>query len=243
MVGVPLGTWIGAAFGWRATFLLVGALGLGCLALTRAALPQAPPAPPARLSARLRPLRLPAVLGVLLAAVLGNLMIQTYLAVFLRESAAVNAATLGALLALAGIAGTRFSGALADRLGAGRAFAAASAAFAVTMAGLAACWWLRPVPPVAVVPALLLWSAVARAVPPPVQTHVLALAGPDDGPQVMALTSSAVYIGASLGGAAARERCPGGRCVRVGGAGGVRRLRARDTLRACRKGRGGWLRT
>ncbi|GAA1531733.1 hypothetical protein GCM10009678_12450 [Actinomadura kijaniata] len=46
VVGVPLGTWIGAAFGWRATFLLVGALGLGCLALTRAALPQVPPAPP-----------------------------------------------------------------------------------------------------------------------------------------------------------------------------------------------------
>ncbi|MBA8951371.1 hypothetical protein ACFQU9_00225 [Actinomadura namibiensis] len=134
------------------------------------------------------------MLGVLLAAVLavlGNLTIQTYLAVFPRESAAVNAATLGA----------------------GRAFAAASAAFAVAMAGLAACWWLRPVPPAAVVPALLLWSAAAWAVPPPVQTRVLALAGPDDGPQVMALTSSAVYVGASLGGAA------GGRLLASGGPG------------------------
>ncbi|MGK5550983.1 hypothetical protein ACSNOI_05155 [Actinomadura kijaniata] len=55
-------------------------------------------------------------------------MVQTCLAVFLRESAAVNAATLGALPTLTGVAGTRFGGALADRQGAGRAFAAASAA-------------------------------------------------------------------------------------------------------------------
>lgn len=205
VVGVPLGTWTGAALGWRATFVLGGLLGLAALAFLRAALPDTAPSPAAGLGERLRPLARPAIACALLAAVaavLGNLMIQTYLAPFLDQTAGVSPSGLGGLLVLtgaAGIAGGRLSGSLVDRAGPLRAFAIASAAFVAAMAGLALAWSLRPAHLLLVVPLLLVWSAAAWAVPPPVQARVLALAGAETGPQVLALSSSAVYVGASLG--------------------------------------------
>ncbi|MGW9429762.1 MFS transporter [Streptomyces decoyicus] len=207
VIGVPAGTWTGAALGWRATFILGGALGLAALLSLRATLPQVPPAPAASLAARLRPLSRPAVLAALLAAavsVLGNLLLQTYLAPFLYDLSGVTPTTLGLLLALtgvAGIAGARVGGTLVDRWGAGAAFATAAAVFAAATAGLALCGALRPAALALVVPLLVIWAAAAWAVPPAVQTRVLALAGPEHGPQALALTSSAVYVGASLGGA------------------------------------------
>ncbi|MFI0711804.1 MFS transporter [Streptomyces inhibens] len=207
VLGVPVGTWVGAALGWQATFVLGGALGLAGLVCVRATLPEVPPAPAASLAERLRPLTRPAVLCTLLAAtvaVLGNLLLQTYLAPFLSALAGVTPGTLGLLLALigvAGIAGARAGGTLVDRRGAGAAFATASLVFAAATAGLALCGALRPAPLALVVPLLVVWAAAAWAVPPAVQTRVLALAGPERGPQALALTSSAVYVGASLGGA------------------------------------------
>lgn len=205
VAGVPLGTWIGAAAGWRATFLAGGVLGAVALAFLRAALPDVPPPPPAGLGERLRPLAAPAVLRALLAAavaVLGNMMIQTYLAPLLHGLAGVTPSGLGLLLTLtglAGVAGARLSGTLVDRIGPQRSFGLAAPAFALAMAGLAMCWPARPVHLVLVVPLLLVWSAAAWSVPPAVQARVLALTGPEVGPQALALSSSAVYLGASLG--------------------------------------------
>lgn len=142
------------------------------------------------------------VLLAAVAAVLGNLMIQTYLAPFLDDVAGVPPSGLGGLLVLtglAGIAGGRLSGTLVDRFGPVQTFALAVAAFTAAMAGLAVAWSMRPAHLALVLPLLLVWSAAAWAVPPPVQTRVLALAGAETGPQALALSSSAVYVGASLG--------------------------------------------
>ncbi|TMR42476.1 MFS transporter [Actinomadura geliboluensis] len=205
VIGVPLGTWTGAAFGWQATFVLGGLLGLIALVCVGLAVPDVPPSPAAGLAERLSPLARPAVLCVLLAAVvavLGNLLFQTYLAAFLHDAAGVTPAMLGGLLALtgaAGIAGARLSGGLVDRFGSGRAFTTAAVVFVAAMIGLALCWSLRPAYLPVVVVLLLVWSAAAWAIPPPVQARVLKLAGPETGPQALALSSSAVYVGASLG--------------------------------------------
>jgi predicted MFS family arabinose efflux permease len=72
--------------------------------------------------------------------------------------------------------------------------------FAMVMAVFSACWLVRPVPLLALLPLLLVWAAVSWWIPPPAQTRLLALAGPA-GPQALALNSSAVYIGVSGGGA------------------------------------------
>ncbi|URN03466.1 MFS transporter [Actinomadura madurae] len=204
VVGVPLGTWIGAAFGWQATFVTGGLLGLA-VAFLHITVPDVVSPPQTGLSERLRPLGRPAVLLVLsaaVAAVVGNLMIQTYLAPLLDGLAGVTSSELGGLLVLTGVAGIvggRFSGTLVDRFGPARTFAPAAVVFTVSMAGLALVWSLRPAHLALVVPLLLVWSAAAWSVPPPVQTRVLAFAGPESGPQALALSSSAVYVGASLG--------------------------------------------
>ncbi|GAA3125999.1 MFS transporter [Nonomuraea salmonea] len=57
--GVPLGTWVGGAFGWQATFGLGALLGLVALIAVRATLPETPPAPAMPIGRRLAPLARP----------------------------------------------------------------------------------------------------------------------------------------------------------------------------------------
>ena len=109
VLGVPAGTWVGAAFGWRATFVLGGALGLLAILvwLPRTTLDR-PPSPVLK------------VLAVTVVAVAGNLAFQTYLATFLAGLSGVTPAVLGVLLVvagLAGIAGARLAGTVVDRWG------------------------------------------------------------------------------------------------------------------------------
>ncbi|MGW9349121.1 MFS transporter [Nocardiopsis flavescens] len=206
LLGVPLGTWAGGLFGWRSAFVLGGLLGAAALAASAATVPASGPAGERRGPADLlRPLASRAVAAVLAATVLtvaGNLAFQTYLAVFLAGLAGVGPAALGALLVAAGIgglAGTRASGSLADRVGPGRAFAAAGAVFCAAMAAFALLWWLRPVPVAAVAVLLVTWSAAAWAVPPALQALMVARVGPEAAGRALAVHSSSVHVGAALG--------------------------------------------
>ncbi|MER5998500.1 MFS transporter [Nonomuraea angiospora] len=124
MLGVPVGTWVGGAFGWQATFGLGGLLGLVALVAIRATLPESPPAAAMPVRERLAPLARPQVLLGLLGVVgivLGSMMLMTYLAPFLRDLAGAGPAELGwvfALAGLAGLAGGQLGGWAADRWGA-----------------------------------------------------------------------------------------------------------------------------
>ncbi|HEX4817090.1 MAG TPA: MFS transporter [Nonomuraea sp.] len=206
VLGVPIGTWVGGAFGWPATFGVGGLLGLVALVAVRATLPQAPPVPAVPVRERLAPLARPQVLLGLLgivAIVLGSMMLMTYLAPFLRDLAGAGPAALGWVFVLAGAAGLvggQLGGRAADRWGADRALVAGVAGFAGVMAVFTACWFARPLAPVALLPLVVVWAGVSWWVPPPAQTRLLALAGPA-APQALALNSSAVYVGASGGGA------------------------------------------
>ncbi|KAB8195671.1 MFS transporter [Nonomuraea phyllanthi] len=206
MLGVPIGTWVGGAFGWRATFGLGGLLGLVALVAIRRTLPEPPPADAMPVRERLASLARPrVVLGLLgiVAIVLGSMMLMTYLAPFLRDLAGAGPAALGWVFALAGLAGLvggQLGGRAADRWGADRALIAGIAGFTGVMGVFTACWLLRPLPLPALLPLLLVWAGVSWWVPPPAQTRLLALAGPA-GPQALALNSSAVYVGVSGGGA------------------------------------------
>ncbi|MFI9838720.1 MFS transporter [Nonomuraea sp. NPDC051941] len=206
MLGVPVGTWVGGAFGWQATFGLGGLLGLVALVAIRATLPESPPAAAMPVRERLAPLARPQVLLGLLGVVgivLGSMMLMTYLAPFLRDLAGAGPAELGwafALAGLAGLAGGQLGGWAADRWGADRALIVGIAGFTAVMGLFAVCWALRPLPLPALLPLLLVWAAVSWWIPPPAQTRLLALAGPS-GPQALALNSSAVYVGVSGGGA------------------------------------------
>ena len=92
LLGVPAGTWIGAAFGWRATFVFGGLLGICALLMLVCTLPRAEShAVEERktLASIVRPLLNGAVAVILLVTVLtvaGNLAFQTYIAPFLSGS-------------------------------------------------------------------------------------------------------------------------------------------------------------
>ena len=205
--GVPAGTWIGAVAGWRATFVFCGLLGLIALVLILCTLPGNDPAPEetdGRASGR--PGFDPVVTGLLVVTVLvvaGNLGFQTYLAPFLADLSEVEPRGLALLLVASGVGGvlgTRYSGRLMDRSGPRRALLLTGGGFCLTMVVFALLWPLAPVP-VAVTGALLMcWSAAAWAMPPTLQALVLDRVAADAATRVLAVLSSAVYVGAALGG-------------------------------------------
>ncbi|GAA2620941.1 MFS transporter [Streptomyces axinellae] len=210
LLGIPGGTWIGAAFGWRASFVFGGLLGLGSLLLLARFLPAEPHAtsPRATLRETVRPLLSGTVSAILAATALtvaGNLAFQTYLAPFLAGLSGAGPAALAALLVCSGaggLVGTQVSGRLCDRYAPGRVFLLASAVFCAVMLAFAGLWALRPVPVAVAAGVLVIWSAAAWAVPPSIQSLLLARAGAGAAAQTMAVNSSAVYTGAALGGAA-----------------------------------------
>ncbi|MFJ2836492.1 MFS transporter [Nocardia sp. NPDC087230] len=205
-VGVPIGTWIGGAYGWRASFAAMavgGALALGGLLAT---LPrQRPDGVLPDWRAQLRSLgRRPVAVGLLanVSLITGSMMMLTYLAPFLTEvtGSGVDARAVSfGLAGVAGMAGMWGGGVATDRWGPRRALAAGITAIAVSMGYLGVTWVVRPVPIAALLPVLAVWGAAAFWNAPAIQARLASLTGPL-APQALALNTSGTYLGVSLGG-------------------------------------------
>ncbi|MDT6941198.1 MFS transporter [Brucella pseudogrignonensis] len=108
VTGVPLGTWIGQNFGWRATFWAVSAIGLVALVGIAALLPRAlPKAEPASLMDQLRVLgsgRLLIVYGMTALGYGGTFVAFTYLTPILQDITGFSADSVSYILVLYGIA-------------------------------------------------------------------------------------------------------------------------------------------
>ncbi|MET7640011.1 MFS transporter [Streptomyces sp. NPDC005438] len=210
LLGVPAGTWIGAVLNWRATFVFGGLLGVAALLLLVRTLPRAEACAVMErkaLADMVRPLlngTVTAILVVTVLTVAGNLAFQTYIAPFLSGVSGVTPTMLAVLLVCSGaggLLGTQASGRLIDRYAPGRVFALASLVFCATMLAFAGLWTVRPVPVALTAVLLVVWSAAAWAVPPSIQSLMLARVGTEAATQAMAVQSSSVYVGAALGGA------------------------------------------
>jgi predicted MFS family arabinose efflux permease len=122
VLGVPLGTGIGAHFGWRATFVLVAMLGTIALAGLLLGLPAGLPRQTATLGQRIAVARHGAVLhalGVTIFWALGGFTVLTYLSVPL-QGLGFGPAEIGLALLVFGSAaaiGNMMGGTLADRIG------------------------------------------------------------------------------------------------------------------------------
>jgi predicted MFS family arabinose efflux permease len=122
VLGVPLGTWIGVHFGWRATFVLVAVLGAIALAGLLLGLPHGLPRNTATLGQRIAVARHGAVLHALAVTMfwaLGGFTVLTYLAVPL-QSLGFSPSEVGLALLVFGCAaaiGNMLGGSLADRIG------------------------------------------------------------------------------------------------------------------------------
>ncbi|MDI3384622.1 MFS transporter [Streptomyces sp. B-S-A8] len=210
--GVPLGSWLSGAFGWRVTFWLIAAVAAVAALGLLATAPAVPGGAPAPLRERLAPLRERAVLRLVTVTFLaasGGLMFYTYLGPYTAEVAGGSYGLLSFVLFLvgaAGLVGALLSGRAVDSWGpqrslrrvlAGHAIALALAAGLVS-SGIGNRYLLTAV--------IACWAAFAWALTPPVQGSVLAAVGPVSGMTALSLNISGLYLGtgvaAAVGGAA-----------------------------------------
>ncbi|MDP4501165.1 MFS transporter [Nonomuraea turcica] len=195
-IGVPLGTWLGSAAGWRATLWLVVGLGVVGLAWVAAVVPELRIPASGRLKERFTPLGDRRVLAVLVTQLLmfaAGFTAYTYIGSLfdLPLPAVLWAWGLG------GVVGNQLGGRLTDAYGPRKMIMVGLAASTVFMA-------LIPVANLALPIALgwaFLWGALGWLVAPAQQFRTVA-AVPDNVPIGLGLLSSAQYLGLFMAGLA-----------------------------------------
>ncbi|WP_046157597.1 MFS transporter [Chromobacterium vaccinii] len=171
VAGIPLGTFIGQHFGWRATFLVVALFGLialvGALAFVPRRLAQAEPAPLARQLGALTQPRLLLVYAMTAVGYGGSLIAFTYMAPLLEQVAGFTPAQLSLVLVGYGVSvafGNVWGGRLADRAGPVKALKRIFLLLALTVTVHIA--WLAAL-------TMLAWGAVAFGNVPALQVYVV----------------------------------------------------------------------
>ncbi|MCE3262322.1 MAG: Bcenmc03 [Pseudoduganella sp.] len=210
VTGIPLGTWIGQNFGWRATFLVVAAFGLVALLGAQLFVPRsiktAAPAPLLRQARVLLQPRLLLVYAMTAVGYGGSLIAFTFLAPILQDVSGFKPGAVSIVLLAYGISvavGNVWGGKLADREGPIRALKKVFLGLAVVLVALS---FTAP-NPVFVVLTVLAWGAFAFGSVPALQSYVVTQAqkvAPDAVEVAAGFNISAfnvgIAIGASVGG-------------------------------------------
>ena len=176
VTGVPLGTFIGQHFGWRATFLAVSALGVIAFVGSLLFVPRwIAHSQPASLLQQLKVLKAPRLLLVYAMTAVGyggTFVAFTFLAPILQEISGFSAGAVSLVLLVYGVsvaAGNIWGGKLADRrgpVGALKLIFALLAAVLLALTFTAANPWLA-------LGTVLLWGAVAFGNVPGLQLYVV----------------------------------------------------------------------
>lgn len=211
VVGVPLGTFLGALGSWRWTFALVASIAALCAAGVRLLLPPVPAEPVSSLRTRVALLRRLPVAGNLAATFLwitGAFVLYTYITSLLGQATGWQGGGLSTLLLLYGLAafvGNTLGGRAADRWGAARTVLTALCSLLVSMS---AAGWAAALGPgagrVVIIAALVAWPLAGWALAPAQSQQLLSLA-PAAAPEVLSLNTSAVYLGIAAGAAVGAE--------------------------------------
>ncbi|MEJ5903715.1 MFS transporter [Pseudomonas kermanshahensis] len=199
-LGLPIGTWLGALLGWRATFVVVTVVALLLVVWVLRAVPDYPGQAAGKRPAALQVLRTPGVALVLLVImtwILGHNILYTYIVPLL--AAAGMAAEIGQVLmvfGLSALAGIGLVGLLVDRhLRTLVLLSLAGFAVATLMLGQASSWALYL--------SIALWGVTYGGAPTLLQTACADAAGEGgDVAQSMLVTAwnSAIALGGIIGG-------------------------------------------
>lgn len=209
-LGLPLGAWVGHAFGWRSTFLAVAIM--GCIAIVGILSGVRPDAGSgiavAGLRERLGVIRQPAVLrllGITLFWSIGAYTAYPYIAPYLIGVLGFGAGGIGATVSMWGIAaalGVTAGGSLNDRFGSDRVARASLVALGLSFVGLAAATGLAP--PLAiglVLASIALWGFSVWSFFPAQMARLIAAGSPAQASVALALNTSTMYLGFSVGSA------------------------------------------
>ncbi len=205
VVGVPLGSMVGAALGWRTTFLGVTVLAALSWIGIAAALRKLPGSPAVSLRARLAAARIPGVPSTLLLTVLalgGAFSIFTYFAPLLHDAFGIGEQGVPLFLLLFGGAsfvGNLIGGYVADHVSPRKALTVLGRhlgfGFRRHSLGHHLAAWLGGARP----GRLSDYLGYGRWGFMPIQQARLAATAPTQVPVVLSLNGSAIYVGAALG--------------------------------------------
>jgi predicted MFS family arabinose efflux permease len=207
-VGVPLGTWLGLAYGWRVP--VWGAVGASLAALIALArlVPADVKAPGASFDGLSDVLRRPDVLAVLLLSLLyfvAIFAVFSYVGPVLQSLVPMSAERQSVTLALfgcSGVVGTLVGGAANDRFGSLRTLRVQLLVLGTTMVLLPLTQGSWPL----MMAVLLAWGTAGFGMMVPQQSRLATLA-PAQAPLLLSLNTSMLYLGtaagAVVGGAAA----------------------------------------
>ena len=174
VLGVPLGTALGHALGWRSTFWAVSAIGIAAATALAIFLPAGLHAQPARLLAELRALAGPQVILAMLISALASaslFSVFTYITPMLEREAGLGAQAITVALLLFGL-GLTVGNILGGRLADWRLMPSVAGIFAVLVAVLAV-FTVTVAQPVAAVATMVVWGILAFALISPLQTRVV----------------------------------------------------------------------
>lgn len=179
VTGVPLGTWIGQAFGWRATFLGVSAFGLVALVGSYLLIPNnLKQGKSAKLREQLEVLVHPRLMLVFLITILGyggTFTAFTYLAPILQQEAGFSASAVGVIMLVYGVSvaiGNIWGGKLADKHGAIKALTLIFTGLAVVLFALTVTMTAK----ISALITVLIWGAFAFGNVPGLQVYVVNMA-------------------------------------------------------------------
>ncbi|WP_413112347.1 MFS transporter [Thaumasiovibrio sp. DFM-14] len=205
VTGVPLGTYIGQAFGWQSTFLIVALLGFIALIGSAFLIPNNLKQPPAaKISAQLIVLTQPRLLLVYAITALGyggTFTAFTFLAPILEQEAGFGSNAISLIMLVYGVSvaiGNMWGGKMADKMGPIKALT-------IIFSGLAAIlvvFNFTAVHPIAAVATILVWGAFAFGNVPGLQVYVVKLAekyAPDAIDVASGLNIAAFNVGIALG--------------------------------------------
>lgn len=202
-IGVPVGALAAQVMGWRAALALVGALsGIVAVALALS-LPWMEGGGRLKLRVRVAVLGNRTVRRILPVTILGMAAAYTAYAYAIPAFAAAgvgqeNVQWMLFIYGIGAILGAQISGRLTDRFGGVPVLVVGYITLVVTLAALTGLALLPMAVPIAVSVLTLAWGASSWCQTPP-QQYRLIEAAPEHAPLVIALNSSALYLGISLG--------------------------------------------
>ncbi len=209
-LGLPLGGLIGHAFGWRATFLLVGAMSLVAIAgiLTGIDRDAGQGIAVASLRERVSVVAQRSVLRLLAVSLfwsIGAFAAYPYIAEYLSAVLAFGPLEITASVSLWGLcaaAGVMTGGVLNDRFGAGTVVRGSLVLLALSFLALAVATVLPPgVSLGLVMSAVAVWGFTVWSFFPAQMARLIGAGVPSQAPVALALNTSTMYFGFSIGSA------------------------------------------